>query len=186
MSLPLIPERGLSTEEALLRLTRTVNNILAGNWPAFLVQDGVPVPQYAPGKVTFYVDAADGEPHAHVSFRFELTQGSATVSPTFTGYQVLAQPSGVRQRNIRLALLCQMKEGPVGRRTVERDVWPRVTALEAAERKGAVVVFQDFGTGEQRLVRIDKVQFVSQETPEQRPGRAQPGGVLLVTLVAVD
>ena len=132
------------------------------------------------------VDATDGEPHAHVSFRFTLTQGSATVSPTFTGYQVLGQPSGVRQRNIRLALLCQMREGPVGRRTVERDVWPRVQALEAAERKGAVVVYQDFGTGEQRLVRIDKVQFVSQETPEQRPGRAQPGGVLLVTLVAVD
>lgn len=61
MSLPLIPERGLSTEEALQRLTRTVNNILAGNLPALLVQDGVPAPQYAPGKVTFYVDAADGD-----------------------------------------------------------------------------------------------------------------------------
>lgn len=132
------------------------------------------------------VDATDGEPHAHVAFRFTLTRSGTTVSPRLTGYQILGQPSGVRQRAIRLALLCFPKEGPAGRRTVERSVWDRVENIEAAEEKGAVVVFQDFGTGERRLVRIDKTQFVSQQTGEQRPARAEPGGVLLVTLLAVD
>lgn len=61
MSLPLIPERGLTTEESLHRLIRTVNNMLAGNWPGILVQDGVPAPQYAPNKGTIYIDAADGD-----------------------------------------------------------------------------------------------------------------------------
>jgi hypothetical protein len=132
------------------------------------------------------VDATDGEPHAHVAFRFTLTRSGTTVSPRLTGYQILGQPSGVRQRAIRLALLCFPKEGPAGRRTVDRSVWDRVEAIEEAEEKGAVVVFQDFGTGERRLVRIDKTQFVSQQTGEQRPARAEPGGVLLVTLLAVD
>ena len=61
MSLPLIPESGLPTEEALRLIIRTVNNILAGNMPAMLLQDNVPAPQYAPGKITFYVDATDGD-----------------------------------------------------------------------------------------------------------------------------
>lgn len=133
------------------------------------------------------VDATDGEPHAHVAFRFTLTRSGTTVSPRLTGYQILGQPSGVRQRAIRLALLCFRKESPTGgRRSVERSTWDRIEAIEAAEEKGAVVVFQDFGTGERRLVRIDKTQFVSQETGEQRSGRADPGGILLVTLLAVD
>lgn len=61
MSLPLIPEQGLRTEEAIQRLIRTVNNILSGIQPAILLQDGVPAPQYAPNKATIYVDATDGD-----------------------------------------------------------------------------------------------------------------------------
>lgn len=61
MSLPLIPEQGLSQEDLLRRLVRTVNNILSGVQSAVVLQDGVPAPQYAPGKVTLYVDATDGD-----------------------------------------------------------------------------------------------------------------------------
>lgn len=61
MSLPLIPERGLSQEEATRRLVRTVNSILKGELPGLLLQDNVPAPTYAPGKVTIYVDATDGD-----------------------------------------------------------------------------------------------------------------------------
>jgi hypothetical protein len=61
MSLPLIPEKGLTNEEAILRLTRTVNNILRGAMPSFLIQDGIAAPQYAPGKIVIYVDVADGD-----------------------------------------------------------------------------------------------------------------------------
>ena len=61
MSLPLIPETGLSDAETIRRVVRTLNNLLKGNASALLIQDNVPAPTYAPGKVTLYVDAADGD-----------------------------------------------------------------------------------------------------------------------------
>lgn len=61
MSLPLIPEQGISQEDQLRRLVRAVNNILRGDQHSVIMQDNVPAPQYAPGKVTIYVDATDGD-----------------------------------------------------------------------------------------------------------------------------
>ena len=61
MTLRAIPEIGLSNEDAIRRLIKTVNSILSGDMPAFLLQDNVPAPTYAPGKVTLYVDSTDGD-----------------------------------------------------------------------------------------------------------------------------
>ena len=137
---------------------------------------------------TLSVDGSDGIPHQYLSYLFDFTRSStdATKGPIFKGYQVLAQPANVRQRSIRLALLCFPKEMPTGRRRVERPTFSRITGLEQAERKGAVVKFQDFGTGESRFVRIEKTEFVAQSTGEQRWDRQNPGGILLVTLTTVD
>jgi hypothetical protein len=148
-----------------------------------------PVTAYSTAsRSTFYVDGSDGEPHNYLTYIFSLARDSTDPSkgPIFKGYQVLAQPANVRQRSIRLALLCYPKEVPTGRRRVERSTWDRITGLETAERKGAVVRFQDFGTGESRLVRIEKTEFVAQSTGEQRADRQNPGGILLVTLTTVD
>ena len=160
---------------------------------AVLDENDVALPTLLPDTSTasvrkFSVDAADGEPHQYVSYAFYLSRDGTDRSKgaIFKGYQVLAQPANVRQRSIRLALLCYPKETPTGRRRVERPTFSRITGLEAAERKGAVVRFQDFGTGESRLVRIEKTEFVAQSIGEQRWDRQNPGGILLVTLTTVD
>jgi hypothetical protein len=136
----------------------------------------------------FVLDGSDGTPHQYLSYMFYLSRSATDASkgPIFKGYQILAQPANVRQRSIRLSLLCFPQEQPTGRRRVERPTWTRITAIEQAERTGAVVRFQDFGTGESRLVRVEKTEFVAQSTGEQRWDRQNPGGILLVTLTTVD
>lgn len=129
-------------------------------------------------------EASDSLPHLFVQYRFVLTRGDAAVTntPILTGYQVRSQPSGVTQRNLRLVFQCAPREKSRAGVLVERETWSRIAALEAAEVRGAPVLFQDLGTGEASLALIEKCQFVSQHVPQFPVDRQNPGGLLLVTL----
>lgn len=129
-------------------------------------------------------EASDGDAHLFAMFRFVLRRGDASTasSPVLTGYQVRSQPSGVTQRNIRLSLLCFPREKTASGQIVDRQTWYRLAALEAAEDKGAPVLFQDLGTGEKCLATIEQMQFVATTVPSFSNDRKEPGGVLLLTL----
>lgn len=129
---------------------------------------------------------SDGVPRLGLSYKFVLARDSAAVGPRFQGYQVRCLPANVRQRDIRLPLLCYRKERTKGGRTVTRPVWDRIEAVEALERTGQVVAFQDFATGESRFVTVEKVQFVADRPAQNRAEAANPGGMLLVTLRSAD
>lgn len=131
-------------------------------------------------------DGSDGTPRLGLSYKWVLSRDTATTGPTFNGYQARSVPARVRQREIRLPLLCYRKERTKGGRTVTRSVWDRIEALEAAERLGTIVQYQDFGTGESRLVTVEKVQFIADRPVQNRAEAADPGGMLLVTLRSAD
>ena len=132
------------------------------------------------------LDGSDGAEHHWIAYKFTLNRYSSTVSPKFAGYQVKANPSGVKPRAIRIPLMCSFTEASSYGRRVNRSTWDRIQQLEAFESSGEIVVFQDFGTGEQRLVVVDRVQFVRTSVPESNQEREQPTGRLIVTLRTVD
>lgn len=136
---------------------------------------------------TYDTEASDIEPHPWVSYRFTLYRGDSSVdnTPIFLSYQLKSQPANIKQRAIRLSLMCYEREQAAGQRVAERSPWERVQAIEAAETAGAVVRFQDLNTGEQRLCIIEQVQFVSDTMGYGRGSQANPGGVLVVTLRTV-
>lgn len=132
-------------------------------------------------------DGPDADPHLFLQLEFALyppVPGSAQ-SPVLTGYQVKASPSQVVGRNIRVSALCYPRETDRNGATVERSTWHRLLALEAAEKKGALVLLQDFGAGTEDYARIRQIQFVSTHVPEGAVDRADLGGVLLLSLEAV-
>lgn len=132
-------------------------------------------------------DGSDGDPHSWLSYRFTLYRSATTsIGPTVLSYQVKANPANIVQRGIRVALMCfEREQSGLSKRVVERPVWDRIEALEAAETNGAVVLFQDFNTGEERYALIESVQFNAAPIADHREGRANPGGTLIVTLRAV-
>ena len=133
------------------------------------------------------MEASDGEPHPWVSYRFYLTRGNAsnTSSPTLLSYQIKAQPAIVKQRLIQLHLLCFASEKPLKGLEVRRSVFDRINELEQIEEKGSVVVFQDLGTGETRLVLIENIEFQSTNLGD-RTAQSNPGGIVKLTLRTVD
>lgn len=155
-----------------------------------------------PGKPTYLTDPigikavdmegttpVDGEISAHpyISYRFVLERGrtSNENTPVLLSYQVKANPANIKQSLIRLPLLALNKERGMGGLQIERPVFDRIRVIEKAEQEGKVVLFQDFGTGEERLVLVEKTQFISNFIPENKTG-SDRGGILLVTLRTID
>lgn len=135
---------------------------------------------------------SDLTPREWVAYRFifDYQESGGNIAPKgfpwFYGYQVKAQPSGVKQRTIRVALLCANREEAPSGTIIERSVVDRIQALEQAEELGAVVLFQDLGTSEERECLIDNIQYISDYIPQDRAARTQKPGILLVTLRAIN
>lgn len=135
---------------------------------------------------TLETNGSDLTARISVGYTFTLAQYSATVSPIFNGYQAKVAPTNVKDRKLRLPLLCARREMMRTGGTVTRSTWDRITALEALERTGAVVPYQDFGTGESRNVVVEKVQFVSTQVAQSRQEAGDPIGMLIVELRTVS
>jgi hypothetical protein len=126
--------------------------------------------------------------HEYVSYRFVLQKGllnSSKNTPVLLSYQVKANPANIKQHLIRLPLLVLNKERGSNGLIIERPVFDRIRVIEKAEQEGKVVLFQDFGTGEERLAIIEKTQFISNHIPEG-PSAAEKAGILLLTIRTVD
>lgn len=123
--------------------------------------------------------------HPYISYRFVLERGiTNTNSPVLFGYQVKANPANIKQSIIRLPLLALQKEKTSTGLTITRPVYQRIKALEDAERNAKVILLQDFGTGEERYVIIEKIQFVSNFIPESKTS-SDRGGIILLTVRTV-
>lgn len=134
---------------------------------------------------TLETNGSDLTARISVAYRFALARYSATEGPILNGYQAKVAPTNVKDRMLRLPLLCARREMMRSGGTVQRSTWDRITALEALERSGAVVPFQDFGTGETRNVVVESVQFVSTQVAQSRSEQGDPIGMLIVELRTV-
>jgi hypothetical protein len=148
------------------------------------------------GAAGYEISASDLVPHTWVSYVFQFEENNKYEGinagdywgkrvPAFLGYQLKAQPAKVRQRTIRIPLLAANREEAMNGTIIERSVADRVRQLEIAEELGAVVLFQDLGTGEERECLIENIQYISDYIPQDRAARTEKPGMLLVTLRAI-
>jgi hypothetical protein len=101
-------------------------------------------------------------------------------------YQIKGAPANVKQRLVQVPLLCFAREQTKTGRVVERRVQDRVLQIETLEKLGAVVLYQDITSGEERSAIIEKVQFVAQNIRTKQLKPDADGGILTITLRLVD
>lgn len=124
------------------------------------------------------------DPQDYIGLRFTLARDSidATKTPELLGYQLRALPAPVRQRLIRIPLLCFDTERTTPARTTGRegDAWRRLDQLEAAEDSGGLHTYQDFRTGESGTAYVERVEFENATPPDQRSTGF--GGIVWLTI----
>ncbi len=130
-------------------------------------------------------DGSDAAPHLWIQYAFLFRSVSGS-TPVLLSYQVKAQPANIKQRDISVPLMCFDRERPLRGVEVQNSVYDRITGLEAAEKTGAVVLFQDLGTGEEHKVNIDTVQYIQQYVGDPLYDNNNNGGLIYLTLRTVD
>ena len=124
-----------------------------------------------------------------VAFKFTLYRDGTTASlgPTFKGYQVKATIATPRQRVLKFPVFCYDVE--TDRFNVvtgyEGRALDRLRALENAEANGDVLQWQDLttSTGEARQVTIEQLSFTRLTPPDKRFSGF--GGIIEITLRTV-
>jgi hypothetical protein len=138
-----------------------------------------------PGANDSTIDAPTG-PQDFVSTKFVFSRDSVIKSQgaQMYGYQLKALPGMPRQRIIQLPLWCfDAEEDPNGNiLEVDGSAQARLRALETIDTAGDVVVLQDFTTGVNTRVVIDKVSYVQADPPNHFQGW---GGIVTVTMRSV-
>lgn len=135
------------------------------------------------------LDGSDATPHNWIQYQFILGKEHGLVSttkplrgPILQTYQIKASPANVKQTLVQIPLLCMAREQTKTGRVIERDVQTRIDQIEALEKIGAVVMYQNIGSGEESPCIIEKVSFVSRANASKQTKPDAEGGILTVTV----
>ena len=122
----------------------------------------------------------------YVSFRFNFTPKTSTVTPVFSAYQLKALPAIARQRFIQYPVLCyDLETDKFGNQIgYEGYAFKRLTDLEDLESTGDTIRVQDFRNGETFLGVIEELNYMNRTPPSAR--FAGFGGMLIVTIRTVS
>jgi hypothetical protein len=122
----------------------------------------------------------------YVSFKFNFTPKTTTVTPTFSAYQLKALPAIARQRFIQYPVLCYDTESDKfgNQKGYDGFAFYRINQLEELESTGDTIRIQDFRNGETYLGVIEELTFINR-TPSS-PRFSGFGGVFLVTIRTVS
>jgi hypothetical protein len=122
----------------------------------------------------------------YLSFRFNFTPRTSTVTPTFSAYQLKSLPAIARQRFIQYPVLCYDTETDKfgNQNGYEGYAFNRITQIELLESNGDTIRVQDFRNGETYLGIIEELNF-SNRTPSSTKFSGF-GGYLLVTIRTVS
>lgn len=122
--------------------------------------------------------------HQWIQYKFVLKTTVANKTPILYSYQIKATPHNVKQQLIRLPLMLLNKEKATNGSLIQRSVFDRLRVIEKAEQEGEVVKFQDFRSGEERNVIVEKMQFFSNHIPESTTD--EHSGLLILQVRTVD
>jgi len=152
-------------------------------------------PQYYDDNPTDALIALPGSnatPHNWIQYQFILgkernaagsnASGETKRGPIMQTYQIKGAPANVKQRLVQIPLMCFAREQTKTGRVVERRVQDRIFQLEALEKLGAVVLYQDITSGEESSAIIEKIQFVAQNIRTKQLKPDTDGGILTITL----
>jgi hypothetical protein len=122
----------------------------------------------------------------YVSFKFNFTPKTSTVTPIFSAYQLKALPAIARQRLIQYPVLCFDTETDKFGNQIgyEGYAFYRINQVETLESAGDTIRVQDFRNGETYLGVIEEINFLNRTPPSSRFSGF--GGMLLVTVRTVS
>jgi hypothetical protein len=122
----------------------------------------------------------------YVSFKFNFTPKTSTVTPTFSAYQLKALPAIARQRFIQYPVLCYDTESDKfsNQTGYEGYAFYRINQLEELESTGDTIRVQDFRNGETYLGVIEELTFINRTPSSTRFSGF--GGIFLVTIRTVS
>jgi hypothetical protein len=119
-----------------------------------------------------------------LSFKFTLTRysTSASLGPTFTGFQIKSLPAVPRQRIIVYPLACYDQENDsLGNQVgYEGAAYDKLVALEAIENAGDTIRIQDYRNNETYSGIIEEIQFINKTPTDKRFSGF--GGILVATI----
>jgi hypothetical protein len=122
----------------------------------------------------------------YVSFKFNFTPRTSTVTPTFSAFQLKALPAIARQRLIQYPVMCYDTETDKFGNQIgyEGYAFYRINQVETLESAGDTIRVQDFRNGETYLGVIEEINFLNRTPPSSRFSGF--GGMLLVTVRTVS
>jgi hypothetical protein len=118
-----------------------------------------------------------------LGLKIALNRGTASQTPTVTGWQLKAVPGSVRRLLIKIPLICfdHETDNAGTARGYDGYAYNRLIDLQDHATTGQVLVFQDLRTGERLSVTVEDISF-TQDTPNGQSGFDNFGGVIELTV----
>jgi hypothetical protein len=118
-----------------------------------------------------------------LGLKLTLSRGTASQTPTVTGWQLKAVPGSVRRLLIKIPLICfdHETDNAGTARGYDGYAYNRLIDLQDHATTGQVLVFQDLRTGERLSVTVEDVSF-TQDTPNGQSGFDNFGGIIELTV----
>jgi hypothetical protein len=157
----------------------TVSSVLYGQAPAALFNFDT--------SVDINQDVAISSPtnplQESLGLKIALNRGTASQTPTVTGWQLKAVPGSVRRLLIKIPLICfdHETDNAGTARGYDGYAYNRLIDLQDHATTGQVLVFQDLRTGERLSVTVEDVSF-TQDTPNGQSGFDNFGGIIELTV----
>jgi hypothetical protein len=169
---------------------RYITDASADDKTTSYVSLGAPVFHDGTDVALIELDGSDATPHNWIQYQFILGKENALTGssskpergPIMQTYQIKASPANVKQTLVQIPLLCMAREQTKTGRVIERDVQTRIDQIETLEKIGAVVMYQNIGSGEESPCIIEKVSFVSRANASKQTKPDADGGILTVTV----
>jgi hypothetical protein len=127
--------------------------------------------------------SAEVLPDEFFEITLTLKKSALDESPVLDQWVLRSLPAPARSRTITIPLLCFDEEKDTFGQIKVDPAFNRLKTLERLENAGAVVLLQDFTTGENRYCVIRAVQFVQSSPPYVAKGF---GGIVTVQLQTID
>jgi hypothetical protein len=172
-------------KQAVSVLSRLSGDVSGGVTFRLATQDGSfrDYSNFTTGETTDWSVSSQLLPSSSFEATIIMLRGTTTTAPVLEEWQLRALPAPQRSRTITIPFMCYPRETDALGNTVVTDAFDRLKVLELLESFGGAVLFQDFITGEERIVVVRAVEYKQVGPSSFKDGF---GGVVTVQLQTVD